>query len=256
MKIFVFGKNEGSVLALFMLLMIGLCVFIPYGVKTASTSAPQKKLPIYSVQTAEKKLAVTFDCAWANSDTDALIKILKKHNAKATFFVTGEWVSKYPEDVLKFYTAGHEIANHSDSHAHINKMSAAELSNDIKACNDKIKAVTGSVPLCYRGPYGEYNNTLLSGVEKLKMFAVQWDTDSRDWQKKSVDYMVNSVCKNAKEGSIVLFHNDLENTPAALDRILEYFSNEGYSFVTASDLIYKENYTIRHDGTQCKIKDE
>ena len=252
MKIFVFGKSEGSVLALFMLLMIGLCVFIPYGVKTASASAPQKMLPIYSVQTNEKKLAVTFDCAWANSDTDTLIKILKKHNAKATFFVTGEWVSKYPEDVLKFYTAGHEIANHSDSHSHINKMSAAELEADIKACNDKIKAVTGSAPLCYRGPYGEYNNTLLGEVEKLKMFAVQWNTDSRDWQKKSVDYMVNSVCKNAKEGSIILFHNDLENTPAALDKILKRFSKEGYSFVTAAELIYKENYTILHDGKQIK----
>lgn len=252
MKIFVFGKSEGSVLALFMLLMIGLCVFIPYGVESASVSAVEKKLPIYSVQTDEKKLAITFDCAWANSDTDKLIEILKKHNAKATFFVTGQWVSKYPEDVLKFYTAGHEIANHSDSHSHINKMSAAELSADIKACNDKIKAVTGTMPLCYRGPYGEYNNTLLGEVEKLKMFAVQWNTDSRDWQKKSVDYMVNSVCKNAKEGSIILFHNDLENTPAALDKILEHFSKEGYSFITARELIYKQNYTILHDGKQIK----
>ena len=64
--------------------------------------------------------------------------------------------------------------------------------------------------------------------------------------------MVKSVTENAKNGSIVLFHNDTENTPEAVDKILEILGKEGYSFVTADELIYKENYVIKHDGTQIK----
>ncbi len=252
MKIFVFGKSEAAVLALFMALAIGLIVFIPYGIKTASTAGAERKLPIYSVKTEQKKIAITFDAAWGNSDTDALLDILSKYNAKATFFFTGQWVSKYPEDVLKIYAAGHECANHSDSHLHIDKMTAEELNSDIKACNEKIKAVTGKAPACYRGPYGEYNNTLLGVVEGLKMYPIQWDTDSRDWQKKSVEYMVESVCKNAKEGSIILFHNDLENTPKALEQILKNLSQKGFEFVSASELIYKDNYYLDSAGAQHK----
>lgn len=239
---------------------IGLCVTLcaliitqtAQGVRAVSAGGGERKLPIYSVQTEEKKIAVTFDAAWGNSDTEILLEILKKHNAKATFFFTGEWISKYPDDVLKIYAEGHSCANHSDSHAHIAGMSAEDLLSDIRACNGKLKAVTGAEPTLYRGPYGEYNNTLLEQVESLKMYAVQWDIDSRDWQKKSVDEMVKSVTENARCGSIVLFHNDLENTPEALDKILEILGKEGYKFVTADELIYKENYYIDHAGKQNK----
>ncbi len=84
------------------------------------------------------------------------------------------------------------------------------------------------------------------------MTAIQWDTDSRDWQKKSVDYMVKSVTENAKNGSILLFHNDTQNTPEALDKILEILSEKGFSFVTADSLIYKQNYYIDSAGMQHK----
>ncbi len=252
MRFMCLGKRD----FVFLGLCITLCVLIvtqtAKGVRAVSTGG-ERKLPIYSVQTEEKKIAITFDAAWGNSDTEMLLEILKKHNAKATFFFTGEWVSKYPNDVLKIYAEGHSCANHSDSHAHIASMTAEQLLGDIKACNDKIAAVTGKAPTLYRGPYGEYNNTLLTQVENLKMYAVQWDIDSRDWQKKSIDEMVKSVTENAKCGSIVLFHNDLENTPEAVDKILEILSKEGYKFVTADELIYKENYEIRHDGMQVKI---
>ena len=255
MRFICLGKRDFVFLALCFALGVLLISQVSYGVRAVSgKAAGERKLPIYKVETDEKKIAITFDAAWGNSDVDELLSVLKKHNAKATFFFTGQWVSKFPDDVLKIYADGHECANHSDSHAHISSMSAEQLLEDIKACNGKIAAVTGKAPTLYRGPYGEYNNTLLTQVESLKMHAVQWDIDSRDWQKKSVEYMVKSVTENAKNGSIVLFHCDCENTPEALDKILEILSREGYSFVTASELIYKENYTIKHDGTQCKIK--
>ena len=131
-------------------------------------------------------------------------------------------------------------------------MSAEQLEADIVACNDKIKAVTKAAPTLYRGPYGEYNNTSLEVCESLKMFPIQWDCDSRDWQKKSAEEMTKIVCENAKNGSILLFHNDTQNTPASLDKILESLSKDGYKFIAVSDLIYKDNFYIRHDGAQIK----
>ena len=127
MKFFVMGKGESTVLAIFMLIVAATFVFSKDAVKTTIANANSRKLPIYSVERDDKKIAITFDCAWGNSDTDELLDILKKHNAKATFFFTGEWLSKFPEDVLKIYADGHEIANHSDEHKHIDSQSAKEL---------------------------------------------------------------------------------------------------------------------------------
>ena len=250
MKWFIFGKREAALGIIAVLIVVLVSYLVPQGVKAVVTQTEQRKLPIYNVQTQDKNIAITFDAAWGNSDTDELIRILKKHNAKATFFFTGQWVSKYPDDVRKFYVAGHEMGNHSDSHFHIKGKTPEELRNDILACNEKIKNTVGKAPTVYRGPYGEYNNTLLSEVEKLKMYAVQWNIDSRDWQKRSVTDMISSVTQNAKNGSIILFHNDVKNTPAALDKILEILTKEGYSFVTVSDLIYKDNYFLDSSGTQ------
>lgn len=250
MKWFIFGKREAALVLVVSLLAAALIVLVPHGVEAITASTNQRKLPIYCVETAQKEIALTFDAAWGNSDTDILLDILKKHDAKATFFFTGEWVSKYPDDVRKIYAAGHAVANHSNAHEHIEGKTSEELRTDIIACNEKIKAVTGQQPTLYRGPYGEYNNTLLTEVENLKMFAIQWDIDSRDWQKKTVQQMISNVTENAKNGSILLFHNDLENTPAAVDKILEILIKEGYSFVTADELIYKENYWLDSAGCQ------
>jgi len=252
MKTYIVGKREIVILAIYLSVIVLVSVLAPKGARAVSATVQERKIPIYCVETDKKQIALTFDAAWSNSDTDILLEILKKHNAKATFFFTGQWVSKYPNDVLKIYEAGHSLANHSDKHNHIDKMSADELKADILACNEKIHALTNYTPILYRGPYGEYNNTLLSEVEKLKMYPLQWNIDSRDWQGKTVEQMVKNVTENVSSGSILLFHNDTKNTPAAVDKILGILTKEGYTFITADTLIYKENYYIDSAGKQHK----
>lgn len=221
--------------------------------QTAPTSVQPKKLPIYCVKTEEKQIALTFDAAWGNSDTDQLINILKKHNAKATFFTTGEWVDKYPEDVKKLYQAGHDIQNHSDKHPHVAKISAEQLKKDTLACDDKIEKLIGKRPTLYRAPYGEYDNDMMAVFEQeLKHFVIQWNVDSRDWKRPTVEKMVESVTESVKPGSILLFHNDLENTPTALDAILTQLNAESYEYISVNELILKENYTIDNNGMQIK----
>ena len=127
---------------------------------------------------------------------------------------------------------------------------------DLNACNDKIEAVTGVKPTLLRPPYGDYDNAVIETLYDLKMYTIQWDVDSLDWKENATAQTIcNRVTKRVKNGSIVLFHNDADHTPAALPNILKCLKDEGYEFVFISDLILKENYEIKHDGTQCKLKD-
>ena len=213
----------------------------------------ERKLPIYSVSSDEKKIAISFDAAWGNDDTEKLISILKQHNVPATFFVVGSWVDKYPQSVKQLSDAGYSIQNHSNSHPYMTKISTEQIITELKTCNEKIAKVTGKTPTLHRFPYGDYNNKTVSAVESIDMFPIQWDVDSKDWMESAtVDTIINNVLSKVKNGSIILFHNDAKYTPDALPTILERLISQGYTFVFIEDLIYKENYTIDHTGMQIK----
>ncbi len=222
--------------------------------KYVSSASTQRKLPIYSVQTDEKKIAITFDAAWTNQDTEQLIQILKKHNAKATFFIVGDWAKKFPDSVKAFYDTGHTIANHSDTHKAFSKCSRDEIKEEIENCNKKLEAITGQKITLVRAPSGDYTNQSIEIAKSLGMETIQWNCDSLDYTKISVDEIVNRVVKGTKNGSILLFHNGVENTAPALDKILTELESQGYSFVSVEDLIYKENYYLDHTGRQHKNK--
>ena len=223
---------------------------------SVSAKTNNRKLPIYCVEKEEKVIALSFDAAWGNDDTEHLIEILAKYNAPATFFVVGEWVDKYPESVKQLADAGHQIQNHSATHPHMPNLSTEKMIEQLRVCNEKINAVTGQTPTLFRCPYGDYNNAVISAVESIGMYTIQWNIDSKDWMDgHTADIITNDVLSKVKPGSIVLFHNDADHTPEALPTILEKLSNDGYKFVFISDLIYKDNYEIKHDGTQSKIKD-
>ena len=141
-------------------------------------SAAQRQLPIYCVQRDQKMLSISFDAAWGNEDTQQLIDILAKYNIKATFFVVGEWVDKYPESVKALHDAGHEVMNHSNTHAHYPQLSADEVVADLNACNDKIQQVTGVRPTLVRLPYGDYDDSSVNAVRSIGMEPIQWDVET------------------------------------------------------------------------------
>ena len=192
---------------------------------------------------------------WGNEDTQELIDILARYNVKATFFVVGDWVDKYPESVKALHDAGHEVMNHSNTHAHMSKLSRDEIIADVEACNDKIEAVTGVRPTLIRPPYGEYNDTVISAIRSIGMEPIQWDVDSLDWKDLSASEITQRVTSKVQPGSIVLFHNAALHTPEALPAILETLLQEGYTFVPISQLILPgtcgTDYTIDHTGRQC-----
>lgn len=151
------------------------------------TTSQKRLLPIYSVETPEKKVALTFDCAWGADDIPDIINTLESNEVEATFFVVGDWVKKYPDAVKALRDAGMEIGNHSYDHKHVNKLSYGENLEDMTKCNELIQSLTGEKIKFYRGPYGEYNNTVIAVAEELGMKVIQWNIDTLTYISRTVN---------------------------------------------------------------------
>ena len=211
-------------------------------------SASSRQLPVYCVKRDNKAVSLTFDAAWGNEDTQELIDILNRYGVKATFFLVGQWVDKYPESVQALYDAGMEIGNHSNEHPHMAKLSKKQIQDEIAACSEKIENVTGERPSLFRCPYGEYNDTVIEAVNGLDMTAIQWNVDSLDWKGIRADEILSRVKSGVVPGSIILFHNAAEHTPEALADIIEFLLAEGYEIVPVSELLLSGSYEIDHTG--------
>lgn len=241
-----------GILVLAILLMVGFSArYTSSVIETAANIS--RMLPIYSVETPDKKVAITFDCAWGADDIQNIIDTLEYNNINATFFVVGTWVDKYPQEVKNISEAGNTIGNHSNSHAHVNKLSYEANIEDMKKCNEKIEKLTDEKVMLYRGPYGEYNNTVIEAAENLGMRVIQWDVDTLDYLGKTEKEMCARIKEKIRNGSIILMHNDTENTAKSLQKIIDTIQDLGYEIVPVTELIYKENYTINHEGRQINL---
>ena len=209
-----------------------------------------KKLPIYSVDTKDKKIAISFDCAWGNEHTKPILDILDQYNIKTTFFMVQFWAEKFPEDVLEIYNRGHEIGNHSSTHPNMAKLSIEEITTELKGSEDAIEKITGQKPTVFRPPFGAYSNSLIETCEANGYHVIQWDVDSLDWKEITTEQIVDRVTRNVKPGSIVLFHNNAEHVEAYLPAILDKLKSEGYEIVPVGQLIMTENYHMDHAGKQ------
>ena len=222
--------------------------------QTPVSSNAQRKIPVYCVETEQKKIALTFDAAWDDADTDEILNILSAGNAKATFFIVGSFAEKYPESVKKFYGNGHEIGNHSYNHTLYGKLGKEEIKADIEKCNKTLESITGERPKYLRSPSGDYTDISETAAKECGMRTVQWSVDSLDWQGVGSDEMAQRVISAAENGSIILFHNGIKNTPDALRQVIADLSAKGYEFVTLSDLLYEDNYRIDSTGRQKKAE--
>ena len=209
-----------------------------------------KKLPIYSVETKDKKIAISFDCAWGNEHTKPILDILDQYHVKTTFFMVEFWAEKYPDDVLEISKRGHEIGNHSSTHPNMTKLSAEDMAKELKGAGDAIEKITGKKPTVFRPPFGAYNNSLVETCEANGYHVIQWDVDSLDWKNITTEQIVDRVTRNVKPGSIVLFHNNAEHVEDYLPSILSKIQADGYKIVPVSQLILTKNYHINHAGRQ------
>ena len=244
--------RAGLVVLGLLCLSIGLIGQYQTNALTTSASVGGRELPIYCVDTDEKKVALSFDAAWGNEDTARILEILKKNDVHVTFFMTGGWVESYPDDVKAIYEAGHDLGNHSENHKNMSQLSVEECKSELQQVHDKVKEITGYDMFLFRPPYGDYDNEVITTAREMGYYPIQWDVDSLDWKNYGVQPIIDTVC-NHKElggGAIILCHNGAKYTAQALDELLNNLEGKGYTIVPVSELIMTENYHMDANGRQ------
>ena len=233
------------------LLVAGAVYYLP-GAISVSSNVNGRDLPIYCVRTDKPQIALSFDAAWGNEDTEKILSVLEKHNVKVTFFATGGWVESYPDDVKAVLAAGPDLGNHSENHKNMSQLGADEMKSELMKVHDKVKNLTGYEMFLFRPPYGDYSNEVIHMATSLGYYSIQWDVDSLDWKDYGVSSIIDTVTnhKHLGNGSIILCHNGAKYTAEALDTLITALQEKGYELVKISDLIYRDHYTMDVEGRQ------
>lgn len=220
------------------------------GIAPVYLANAKRLVPVYSVETEEKVVALTFDAAWGADKTRGIIELLEKYDADGTFFLVGFWIDKYSEETKLIAEKGLEIGNHSNNHLHMSKLQNDEIKKEIESVNVRLQELTGKTPKYFRPPFGEYDNKLLENVAALDMVGVQWSVDSLDWKGLSGEEIAKRVLSRVHNGAIILFHNNSDHVLDALPIILPKLKADGYKCVSVDELVMTENYIIDNRGVQ------
>jgi peptidoglycan-N-acetylglucosamine deacetylase len=203
-----------------------------------------KPKPVYySAKTSRKVVALTFDDGPDDLYTPQVLDVLNKHNVKATFFLMGKRAHEHPGIVKRILREGHVIGNHTWGHPNLNKLSEAEIKNELEKTQAELRAITGIHSALFRPPYGNASSSTVDLIDTLGMRTIRWSVDTRDWEGKSVSEMMSTVKKQLKPGGIILQHSaggegqDMTNTVNLLKQLIPSLRKEGYTFVTVPSLL-------------------
>jgi len=211
-----------------------------------------RKVPIYEVQTTEKKVALTFDAAWGADKTKKIVDILKEHKVGGTFFLVGFWSEKYADMIKYIDEAGITIGTHSNTHPKMSTLSEPQIRSELKISSELIENITKKPVKYFRPPFGDYNDTLINVADNMGLKTIQWSVDTLDWKGLSADNILSRVKSSVRSGGIILMHNNSDHIVEALPLIITYLKQEGYSMVNIDELVYDSSYTINSNGVQIK----
>lgn len=234
------------------LCLLAVCTAYTLGLNTEATAvvAQKRELPIYCVEREDKVVSISFDASWGADKTIAILDILDKYNVKTTFFLVGGWVDKYPDMLQEIFSRGHEIGNHSDTHAHMNQLSEQGIRNELRIMSDKVENLTGVRPTLFRPPYGEYNDRVITVARAEGYEAVQWSIDSLDWKDRGTEDIIKQCTHRVDNGDIVLFHNDSNDIVNALPTVIQHYQSLGFTIIPVSEILLEGPYTIDVQGKQ------
>ncbi|WP_326716563.1 polysaccharide deacetylase family protein [Vagococcus jeotgali] len=181
-----------------------------------------------------KLVALTFDDGPNDGSSVQILDTLKKHDVKATFFVLGNMVENYPDTLKRIADEGHEIGNHSYDHSDLSTLDQASVKKQIDVTNDAVEKITGKRPTMLRPPYGAYNETVTNATD---MDIALWNVDTLDWQSRNSDAILGQVKAQPFTQAVVLMHDIHDTSADALENVILYYKDQGYTFVPASELI-------------------
>ncbi|HEY8909626.1 MAG TPA: polysaccharide deacetylase family protein [Desulfosporosinus sp.] len=229
-----------SLVGIFLLLFIGIVTE-----KWVMVSNVTLSKPIEQVKTDRKVIALTINVDWGEEYIPAILDVLDKGKAQATFFVTGRWAKKHPELLKLMASRGHQIENHGYSHPHPDQLSVGANQEEIKKTESIIAGIVGRKTRYYAPPYGEKGVSGLQAADVLGYQTILWTLDTVDWRKDSTPEIIAQRVLNPairfgikpnKSGAIVLMHPK-ENTVKALPVILDQLSREEFVLQTIDGLI-------------------
>ncbi len=245
------GKKISSRIILCLCLLC-VCTAYTLGLNQQATAvvAQKRELPIYSVERDDQVVSISFDASWGADKTIAILDILDQYSVKTTFFLVGGWVDKYPDMLKEIVSRGHEIGNHSDTHAHMNKLTEQQIRDELRGMSDKVEQLTGIRPTLFRPPYGEYNDRVITVSRAEGYEAVQWSIDSLDWKDRGTQDIIKQCTHRVESGDIVLFHNDSNDIVNALPTVIQHYQSLGYTIIPVSEILLNGPYTIDVQGKQ------
>lgn len=186
------------------------------------------------VVSTSKRVALTFDDGPHPKVTRQILETLNKYNALATFFITGRRVEISPTVLKEIAAAGHEIGNHTYNHPKLTTLKLKEAKSQIDLTNKLVKSIIGIEPSLFRPPYGAYNEQIQA---QLEVPLIMWSVDTLDWQHRNPQKLLQNVKAQTKNGSIILMHDVHQTTADGLDAVLAYLTQQGYEFVTVSEIL-------------------
>ena len=232
-----------------LLLVLLCCVYTAGPGNTISVLAAKRELPIYCVDRDDNKIAISFDASWGGDKTLQILDILDRYDVKTTFFLVDIWTQKYHDLVKEILARGHEIGNHSLTHAHMSKLDQQGVIKELSGMADGLEKVAGIRPTLFRPPYGEYNDLVVTTARTQGYEVVQWSVDSQDWKNRGAQDIVTRATK-VQSGDIILFHNDSEYIVQALPEVLNYYLKNGYNVVPVSEILLTGETQIDVQGRQ------
>ena len=179
-------------------------------------------------------IALTFDDGPYPKVTGHILDVLEKNGVCATFFVLGSRIEGHEDMLTRMDELGCEIGNHSFSHADLTRLSKADCQRELSDTDAEIRRVTGHEASVVRPPYGYYNKTVMSAAERP---LILWTVDTNDWRGKAPGEIADYVIQQAKEGSVILMHDQQTQTADAMEMIIPTLIEEGFRFVTVSELL-------------------
>lgn len=197
---------------------------------------------VWNISTKKKVIALTFDDGPHPVYTPKILDILKKNNAKATFFIVGENVDKNKDILKRILSEGHEIGNHTFTHPNTHKIAISRLRKEISDTDKAIFNATGEHPKYFRSPGGFFDTEVVNLCNEFgyKFILWSWWQDTKDWRCPGVNKIVKQVLSRPHNGDIILFHDYVmgkSQTPQALEKVLPVLKEMGFEFVTIGNLL-------------------
>lgn len=196
----------------------------------------------YAENTEEKKIYLTFDAGYENGNTPAILDALKKHQAPATFFVVGNFISENQDLIKRMESEGHIVGNHTMTHPDMSKISTQEsFQKELSGVEDIYKEITGKeMTKFYRPPQGIYSTLNLSMATEMGYHTFFWSLAYVDWYQDNQPDPQEAIAKLTKRihpGAIVLLHSTSSTNAQILDELLNKWETMGYSFHSLQELV-------------------